>query len=245
MTEPIYAIGDIHGYVEGLLQALDWIRADGGDDARIVFTGDYTDRGPDSRAVVEILSDGVLQGRNWIVLRGNHDRMFCNFVENANAYDPNVRSGIPWLHRNLGGEQTLLSYGVAVDADKPVEFGARAARDAVPLEHMSFLRSRPLYHIENEILFVHAGLRPGVSLDQQVEDDLIWIREPFLSHRKPFPWLVVHGHTALEHPVHFGNRVDIDGGAGYGRRLLPVVFEGRICWTIDASGRRRLLPQSL
>ncbi|MCV6583940.1 MAG: metallophosphoesterase [Marinibacterium sp.] len=242
MTQPIYAIGDIHGYVDELHQALDRIAADGGADAQIVFTGDYTDRGPDSAAVIRTLAEGVSAGRNWIVLRGNHDRMFCNFVADGTVHDHNIRSGRSWLHPNLGGVATLASYGVDVDPDAPVGSIAAAARAAVPAHHVTFLRDRPLYHVAGDLLFVHAGIRPGVALGHQSEDDMVWIREPFLTYDRPFPWLVVHGHTALERPRHFGNRVDIDGGAGFGRPLLPVVFEGRSCWTLGPAGHSRLLP---
>jgi serine/threonine protein phosphatase 1 len=91
-------------------------------------------------------------------------------------------------------------------------------------------------------LFVHAGIRPGVPMYQQIEDDLIWIGEPFLTVESDHPWLIVHGHTALDCPHHFGNRIDLDGGAGYGRPLLPAVFEGSTCWMITEDGRKELKP---
>ncbi len=94
----------------------------------------------------------------------------------------------------------------------------------------------------NDLLFVHAGIAPDVPLEQQVENDLVWIREPFLSHEGAHPWLVVHGHTALQRARHFGNRIDLDGGAAYGRPLVPAVFEGRECWLLEKSGRMALHP---
>ena len=78
----------------------------------------------------------------------------------------------------------------------------------------------------------------------QDEDDLIWIREGFLEVTETFPWLIVHGHTALDHPEHFGNRIDLDGGAGYGRRLWAAVFEGTDCWLLDQGKRLPLLPNA-
>jgi serine/threonine protein phosphatase 1 len=242
MTRPIYAIGDIHGFCDSLFQALDWIASDGGRDARVVFTGDYVDRGPDSRAVIEALVQGVAEGRDWIVLRGNHDRMFCRFVRDGALYDSRVRSGIPWLHPSLGGSETLASYGVTVRDRDRADQTAEAARVAVPEAHLAFLAGRPLTHVEDGLLFVHAGIRPGVALGSQTEDDLIWIREPFLSHPNPHPWLIVHGHTALERPQHFGNRIDIDGGAGFGRTLCPVVIEAGQAWSLGPAGRTRLNP---
>ncbi|MBL4813166.1 MAG: metallophosphoesterase, partial [Rhodobacteraceae bacterium] len=108
----IYAIGDIHGQKTMLDHALALIHADGGQDARIVFLGDYTDRGPDSRLVVEALMEGFEQGRNWVAVRGNHDRMFSRYVRYNNEHDPRISSGKGWLHPALGGQTTLASYGV-------------------------------------------------------------------------------------------------------------------------------------
>lgn len=234
----IYAIGDIHGQSAMLDRALALIEADGGPGARIVFLGDYTDRGPDSRAVVQTLVDGVAAGRNWVVLRGNHDRMFTRFVRSGIETDARIASGKGWLHPALGGPMTLASYGV--------DTGGRgllaAARAAVPEAHLAFLESRPLWHLEQDLFFVHAGIRPGVPIPQQAEDDLIWIREGFLDHHGAFDHLIVHGHTALETPHHFGNRIDLDGGAGYGRPLVPAVFEGTECWLLTARGRVPLTP---
>ena len=110
---PIYAIGDIHGQKEMLDHALALITADGGDDAQIVFLGDYTDRGPDSRAVVETLIAGRDAGRNWRFIKGNHDRFLTRFVREGREHDPRVKSGISWLNPRLGGSTTLASYGVA------------------------------------------------------------------------------------------------------------------------------------
>ena len=99
-------------------------------------------------------------------------------------------------------------------------------------------------HLSDELIFVHAGLRPGVALKDQREDDLIWIRQGFLDHGGSFGRLVVHGHTALDHPEHAGNRVNLDGGAGYFRPLHAAVFEGRDCWLLTDKGREALRPIS-
>ncbi|MFQ1699362.1 metallophosphoesterase [Loktanella agnita] len=260
---PIYAIGDIHGQKAQLDQALDLIAADGGTDARIVFLGDYTDRGPDSRGVIDTLIAGREAGRNWVFVRGNHDRLFTRYVRQGLGHDDNIRSGLHWLNPRLGGTETLRSYGVVGQPQfarhKPGEIEIllrfegvdgvmepddlhRAARDAVPATHLDFLDGLPLTHVTDDLIFVHAGLRPGVPLADQTEDDLIWIRDGFLETGHDFKRLVVHGHTALEHPQHFGNRVDLDGGAGYGRPLVPAVFEGRDCWTLTPTGRVPLRP---
>ena len=260
---PIYAIGDIHGQKDMLDHALALIEADGGMDARVVFLGDYTDRGPDSRAVVDTLIAGQSTGRNWTFIKGNHDRLFSNFVRYGIAHDPRVKSGINWLNPRLGGTATLASYGLeGVMHFLPHDRGAleqlshfdgpkgqldtvalhRLAQETVPAHHLDFLDGLPLWHQTDDLLFVHAGLRPGIPLDQQDPEDLIWIRDGFLESDHDFGHLIVHGHTALDHPQHFGNRIDLDGGAGYGRPLIPAVFEGRACWLLTDAGRVPLTP---
>lgn len=258
----IYAIGDIHGQIEMLDRALAFIEADGGPDAHIVFIGDYTDRGLNSRAVIDLLIGGKASGKNWTFLKGNHDRMFCDFVTSGIEHDPNVKSNISWVNPRLGGANTLASYGVTGTPHfdhplngfetlthytrdsvtlTPADIKAEA-RAAVPQAHIDFLANLPLTLETEDLIFVHAGLRPNVAaIDQDVED-LLWIRDGFLETGHDFGRLVVHGHTALDEPTHFGTRVDIDGGAGYGRPLVPVVFNGRECWTLTATGRVPLMP---
>ncbi|MBK0329243.1 serine/threonine protein phosphatase [Rhodobacteraceae bacterium F11138] len=238
---PIYAVGDIHGQLEQLEQALALIAADGGDEAEIVFLGDLVDRGANSRAVIQCLLDGQLEGRNWHVLKGNHDRMFARFVADGVVEDARILSKLDWLHPRLGGPATLASYGIKTDGAPRADLHA-AAQAAVPELHLEYVQGLDLYFERGELLFVHAGIVPGVPLSDQIEDDLVWIRDPFLKHPDPHPWLVVHGHTALDMPHHFGNRVDLDGGAGYGRPLLPAVFEGRDCWLLTEGGRIPLVP---
>lgn len=258
----IYAIGDIHGQKAQLDNALRLIEADGGADTEIVFLGDYTDRGPDSRGVVQTLLDGVTSGKPWTILRGNHDRMFTRFMRDGTVNDAMIASGKGWLHALLGGATTLGSYGDFPDFRHPNGGGFEtllaegldpaptaeladllaAAQAAIPQDHISFLEARPLIHQTQDLLFVHAGLRPGVAIDAQAEDDLIWIRAGWLDDTRDHGPLVVHGHTALTAPCHHGNRVNLDGGAGFGRPLIPAVFEGRDCWLLTDAGRVPLLP---
>lgn len=238
----IYAIGDIHGQLDMLLGALELIAADGGPEAEIVFLGDLVDRGPDSRGVIAHLLQGQASGRRWHVLKGNHDRLFEGFVRRGFQYDPMIKSGLGWLDRRMGGVATLASYGLGDIRDPGTEADIRAAQRAVPRTHLDFIGNLPLWHRHGELLFVHAGILPGVALEDQIEDDLVWIRAPFLDHMDPHPWLVVHGHTSLKYPRHFGNRIDLDGGAGYGRAIHPAVFEGRDCWLLGDQGRVALVP---
>ncbi|CAM4385459.1 metallophosphoesterase family protein [Palleronia rufa] len=259
----VYAVGDIHGQLAELDNALSLIEADGGPEAPIVFLGDYTDRGPDSRGVLDRLIAGRDAGRPWRFVRGNHDRMFLNFVATGDEHDANIKSGLSWMNRRLGGPQTLASYGLggapaflhrgnggretlsSYDIDGRLfsdQELARAAREKVPQAHIQFLADLQNWVTEGDLLFVHAGIRPGVPLERQVEDDLIWIRDEWLDSTADHGRLVVHGHTALDFPEHYGNRVNMDGGAGYGNPLVPAVFEGREAWTLHDDGRQPLRP---
>lgn len=242
MQEPIYAIGDVHGQLEELERVLDLIEQDGGPDAKVVFVGDYVDRGLNSKAVVQCLIDGQAAGRNWICIKGNHDRYLTRFLADQTIYDPSTSSGLYWFNPRLGGDKTMLSYGVIAEDGMDISPIHAQALQAVPKAHRDFLENLPLMHVTDALLFVHAGIRPGVPLDQQKEDDLVWIRQGFLDHDAPFDHLVVHGHTALEHPEHAGNRVNLDGGAGYFRPLHAAVFEGRECSLLSEVGRMPLRP---
>ncbi|RHZ99656.1 serine/threonine protein phosphatase [Cereibacter sphaeroides] len=237
-----YAIGDIHGHLSLLQEIHGRIAADrartGDDEAPVVHIGDLVDRGPDSRGVVEYLRQGIEQGENWVVLKGNHDRMFAGFLRDPTHQDPGLRGDLSWLHPRLGGGPTLESYGVAHAADRPVAIVHREAVALVPAEHVAFIEALPAFYRRDEALFVHAGIRPGVPLAEQIEDDLVWIREPFLSDPRDHGMLVVHGHTAIDAVTHYGNRLNLDSGAAYGGPLSAVVIEGRSVWQLSPEGRR-------
>lgn len=243
MPDPVYAIGDIHGQKTMLEDALARIEADGGPDARVVFLGDYVDRGPDSRGVLDTLVAGQEAGRNWVFLKGNHDRLFEWFIAPPGPRtDPHLLVGYHWFHPRLGGTDTALSYGVTLpDKVRQKELAAEL-RAAVPHAHLEFLRGLHLSHGAAGKIFVHAGLRPGVALADQDEDDLLWIREPFLDDPRDHGALVVHGHTALDDPAHHGNRVNLDSGAGYGRPLTAAVFDTDGVFVLEPTGRRPLAP---
>lgn len=235
--DPIYAVGDIHGQISMLETALNWIEADGGASARIIFLGDLVDRGPDSRAVVELISSNIAAGKPWRAVLGNHDRHLVRFLTDGTVTDARLPHGMTWLNPRMGGPETLLSYGVEDAASRDLPDLVTEARSAVPRSHLEWLSERPLYIETPTRLFVHAGIRPGIPLDQQDPDDLVWIREPFLIEAEPHPWLVVHGHTVVDAPQHCGNRVNLDSGAGYGDPLTAAVFEGDQVWTLSHFGR--------
>jgi len=241
-----YAIGDIHGHLDLLRAAHGRIAADrartGDADAPVIHVGDLVDRGPDCRGVVQYLMDGIATGENWVVLKGNHDRMFTLFLQDPPARDPKLRAELSWLHPRIGGAETLLSYGVRAPADRPVAPVHADARAAVPASHLRFLEARPTWHRRGEAVFVHAGILPCVAMDQQSEDHLVWIRDAFLTDPRDHGTLIVHGHTAIDAPTHYGNRLNLDSGAAYGGPLSAVVIEGRAAFHLTDAGRVPLLP---
>lgn len=239
----LYVVGDVHGQLGQLDRALALIEADGGRDAPVVFVGDYIDRGPDSRDVVEKLLVGLEQGRNWTCLKGNHDRMFTWFMEAFPRQEPHLPIDLSWLHERLGGLTTLTSYGVDISGRPRMWDLHKQARALVPTEHLDFLASRPLSFETEELFICHAGIRPGVALKDQSESDLLWIRQGFIDDATAHPKLVVHGHTALDHPEHRGNRINLDGGAGYDRDLWPARFDGAQCSLLTDSGTVPLTPK--
>ncbi|MEC3861268.1 metallophosphoesterase [Mesobacterium sp. TK19101] len=237
---PIYAIGDVHGQREMLENAFDLIERDEHAGAPVVLVGDFTDRGPDSRGVIDMLLDGIAAGRPWIPLMGNHDRFLLRFLKDPHYADPRMKTPRNWLAPVVGGRATLESYGVDADERRALEDIHADALQAIPPSHIAFFESLDTTHLTDDHVFVHAGIRPGVPLQQQTEDDLIWIRDEFLDDPRDHGRLVVHGHTPTEAPVHCGNHVNVDGGAGYGRPLIPVLLLGREGWTLSSVGRARL-----
>lgn len=242
MTEEIYAVGDIHGQLDALERALDLIAQDGGSEARVVFLGDYTDRGPDSRGVLDRLIEGQAQGRDWVFLKGNHDRMFEWFMQDYPRHDIHLPVELYWLHQRLGGDTTLASYGIEFTGSTRGSDVHQQARENVPQAHIDFLTALPLTYQTDDLFFAHAGIRPGVPLDQQTEHDLLWIRQEFHQSTRAHPKLIVHGHTPVDHARHYGNRVNLDSGAGYGKPLSTAVFQKTSAWLLTDSGRQPIAP---
>ncbi|MEP4195436.1 MAG: metallophosphoesterase family protein [Aliishimia sp.] len=242
MSNPIYAVGDIHGQLGELQRVLALIEADGGPEAHVVFLGDYTDRGPDSRGVLDVLIEGQTQDRNWICLMGNHDQMFSLFMQNPPQSDPYLMAELYWLHPRLGGDTTMASYGVQVEGTRRVKDIHAEALKSVPQSHLDFLSNLQLTFETDRLFFAHAGIRPEVPLATQSHEDLIWIRQEFHSYTDAHPKLIVHGHTPIDTPTHYGNRMNLDAGAGYGKPLSACVFDGDACYLLTQSGRVLLKP---
>ncbi|WP_235017182.1 metallophosphoesterase family protein [Tistlia consotensis] len=221
----VYAIGDIHGRLD-LLEALhDSIRADAEAHAserrELVYLGDYVDRGSASKQVIDTLIEQPLDGFEAVHLMGNHEFFLHRFLD-----DPEI--GDVWLMN--GGETTLQSYGIEPWDDPPhgrerLDWLSERFNEVLPESHRRFLDDLRLSYELGDYLFVHAGVRPGVPLDQQDPDDLIWIREPFLRSEGGFGKLVVHGHTPDVNPVQRSNRICVDTGACYGGRLTALVLQ--------------------
>ena len=241
MSEPIYAIGDIHGRLDELERALEKIAGDGGPNAQIVFLGDYTDRGPDSCRVLDRLIDGQEEGRPWTFLKGNHDRMFAWFMQSPPRRDPYMMISLYWLHERLGGDKTLASYGVEIHPERREKDVHADALAVVPPRHIAFLNGLTLSYQTPLVFFAHAGIRPGVPLPLQQEEDLLWIRQEFHKSSVAHPKLIVHGHTPVAQATHYGNRVNLDSGAGYGHPLSTAVIEGDQVWLLTDDGRQPLL----
>ncbi|MEO0567895.1 MAG: metallophosphoesterase family protein [Pseudomonadota bacterium] len=233
MPNEVFVIPDIHGHLEKLTEALALVEAHAGSYAKIVFLGDYVDRGPDSRGVLQFLINGKAEGRDWITLRGNHDQLFLDGIKGQMPDQEKLKW---WLNQRMGGSDTLRSFGIEGDA-RFADF-----RSAIPSDHLSFLDKLPFSFETDELFFCHAGVQPGIAFGQQAEQDLIWIREPFLSDTSDHGKLVVHGHTPVDFPEHKGNRVALDGGAAWGRKLHVAVFEGREAWLLSGAGRTPLKP---
>mgnify|MGYP001594153299 CR=1 FL=1 len=197
----IFAIGDIHGCNDEIRKLLTLINPVPLTDA-VVFLGDYIDRGPDSRGVIDTILDFKGTFPNTICLRGNHEEMFLDSYLNEQNVD---------LYLYNRGASTLYSYGISINDFPAVKF--------LPEEHLDFLTNLPLYYETEDYLFVHAGLRPGLSLAKQSLEDLLWIRDEFINSRWNFGKTVIFGHTPLAEPLIEKNKIGIDTGAVYGGYL--------------------------
>jgi len=242
-SETIYALGDIHGQLDDLKRAHDWIASDrarnGVVGETVVHVGDLIDRGPDSAGVIDYLSSGQKAGQSWVVLKGNHDRFLQKFIQEPGWSDHRLRPDYTWLHPNMGGQATLGSYGVDAAAGRALADIEADAAKAVPAEHIDFIAHLPLYFTANGVAFVHAGMKPGIPVQEQAEDDLLWIRTPeFRTFTGDFGHLLVHGHTMVDQVTHFGNRIDIDTGAGRGDPISVIVIEGGEVSQLDHDRRR-------
>lgn len=221
----VYAIGDIHGRVDLLLDLQAKIRKDAlAKEARrnvIVYIGDYVDRGLNSREVIDSLIKNPLPGFESFHLKGNHEDALLKFLSE-------IEIGPGWLA--YGGDATLYSYGVTVPRSPltPEKLSTVQAEfeRKLPDHHLDFLSDLHAYHEEGDYYFAHAGVRPGRSLEEQTKEDLLWIRDAFLFSADDFGKVVVHGHTISPEPEFQPNRIGIDTGAFASGVLTCLVLDG-------------------
>jgi len=218
----LYVIGDIHGRLDLLDRMIALINLDiraGDGEALIVTLGDYIDRGPNSREVLDRLLQNPFSGK-YVALKGNHEALLQAFLD-----DPTV--GADWWR--LGGVTTLRSFGIAIKprmTRRGFAHAAKQLREALSPQQIEFLGSLKRSLVSGRYFLCHAGVRPGVPLDSQNEEDLLWIRDEFLSSEIDFGKIVVHGHTPVGEPEVLANRINIDTGAFLSERLTCAVLEG-------------------
>ncbi|MEO0451726.1 MAG: metallophosphoesterase [Pseudomonadota bacterium] len=221
----IYAIGDVHGCYDEMRRLLEVIEQDNQSRAPaktfIIFLGDLIDRGPKSRQVLQYLIDTPPEFARMEVLKGNHEEMALQ----ALLGDPIL---IPeWL--KYGGFEFALSYGLeaeTLNSHSPVEV-QQLLCDAVPREHLEFLGTCVDWLRSGDYMFVHAGVRPGIPLDQQAGRDVRWIRAGFLDHTGSFGATIVHGHTISPSVEIKHNRIGLDTGAYKTGKLSAIRLEGQ------------------
>lgn len=226
-----YAVGDIHGRVDLLEHLLARIHADlqhrPARKTLLVFVGDLIDRGPSSAQVIERLRCYRRDGVQPTFLLGNHEEVLLRIIGgDASVVDS-------WLQ--FGGLQCLQSYGVILDSlrGRSAEEVSEIVRTVVPPEHVQFLETFVDSCRFGDYLFVHAGIRPGVEVDQQSQADLRWIRDPFLFDETDHGFVVVHGHTISDEVEERPNRIGIDTGAYRSGVLTALAIEGTERWLID------------
>lgn len=219
----LYVVSDIHGRSDLLDDAFARIDADRArapaPESVEVFLGDYIDRGPDSKGVLDRLV-ARRRERRLVTLAGNHEQVLLNVLKRPDQLDFWARNG---------GFETLMSYGITVptridvNAAEPL---VAALAQALPDPHRDFLQSLEDSFSCGGYFFAHAGVRPGVPLDQQSRQDLLWIRNEFLESHQDFGAVVVHGHTPVQQVEFRPNRINIDTGAYITNMLSCLVLEG-------------------
>lgn len=213
----VYAVGDIHGRADLLERLLEQIWADAPETSNtLVFLGDYVDRGPSTKAVLDLLIDLKRPGWDIVCLRGNHEQILLEYLQNPEVYQA-------W--RSFGGTETLLSYGVRPPVFSDTKELQRAQAEfvaALPQAHVRYLNSLPNSYSVGDYFFVHAGVRPGISLERQLPEDLLWIRDEFLNSDARLGKVIVHGHSPMDQPIVKPNRIGVDTGA-YATGTLTAV----------------------
>lgn len=227
----VYAIGDIHGRLDLLDRLLFRIEADervrGAAQTQLIFLGDLVDRGPDSASVVQRALEISESGRPVRLLMGNHEEVFLKALGGS-------LEALRFFVK-IGGRATILSYGFSEEEYDRLDYDAllAALTDRVPQAHAAFLRTFENQITIGDYLFVHAGIRPRVPLEEQSGGDLRWIRSEFLDFRGSHGPIVVHGHTITDDVEERTNRIGIDTGAFASGRLTALGLEGGDRWYLN------------
>jgi len=220
----VYGIGDVHGCFNAMLNLLDKIELDRAArpeaKATVVFLGDLIDRGPASKEVIEFLRDYNPPWADLVFLKGNHEEVMLTVMEG------NLGAMRSWL--GFGGKSCARSYGIENLGQLEIspENIMMSLQQKVPKSHMDFLRSFENFYKFGDYLLVHAGIMPKVPLEAQTSQDMRWIREKFISYKKPHEVMVVHGHTVVEAAEQLSNRIPVDTGAHKGGPLTAVCLAG-------------------
>lgn len=225
----LYAIGDIHGRADLLAELLSMIASDA--DTRgatrncLIYLGDYVDRGTRSAEVIDLVLDNAPDGFEVVTLKGNHEEMMLRFLEGE------IALGRTWMLN--GGDATLASYGIEppqwFDGDPIFARAQEELCARLPARHREFLGRLILTHEAGDYFFVHAGVRPGVPLAEQLPEDLLWIRDEFLDSNESFGRRIVHGHSITPKPILRHNRIGIDTGAYASGTLTALLLDGAEC----------------
>ncbi|MEW4467211.1 metallophosphoesterase family protein [Parasphingorhabdus sp. JC815] len=229
----VYAIGDVHGRNDLLQQLIGKIIDDdtarGKSETEIIFLGDLIDRGPDSSGVLETAMQLKQKLGNVRFLMGNHEEVF---LQAASGNEKATR-----FFTRIGGKETILSYEISMQEYMNLDSAALAVRlpDLIPASHIDFVKSFEDQITIGDYAFVHAGIRPGLSLEEQKPKDLRWIREEFLSAKEPHEKVIVYGHTINGDVVEKSNRIGIDTGAYYTEKLTALALEADQRWYLDTS----------
>jgi len=219
----VYCIGDIHGRYDLLLEIQNIIKKDTDSfvgNKELIYLGDYIDRGEYSREVIDHLIERPLSGFNTVYLRGNHEQSLLNFLEEAEV-------GRGWF--NYGGLATLISYKVKISKipsrKEDFEEIQENLKNTLPKEHINFFKNTDISFTLGNYYFVHAGIKPGVPLDEQRPEDQLWIRDKFVRYKKPHQKIIIHGHTITDLPDIQENRIGLDTGAYMSGKLTCLVLE--------------------
>jgi len=218
-----FVIGDIHGCLDELACLVDGLPLERSD--RLIFLGDYIDRGPNSKGVVSYLIELQRHAAQEIIfLKGNHEDMFLSYL------------GLPGRHGDMflynGGGPTLASYAIS-PRSHPSE-----ALASVPPSHLEFFRQLRMYYVAPPFFCVHAGVDPDKMLEEQDEEEMLWIRDQFILSRHALPYTVLFGHTPQEEVMfHLPYKVGLDTGLVYGNKLSCLELEEKVLFQIDRGNR--------